>query len=172
MIITDVRVVMTADDVLSVLAVLRNADVDIWIGGGWGIAALVGEQTRQHRDLDLMHRQNQEAAVVAALADAGFIETLDWRPVRFVVTDPHDREIDLHPLIFAADGYAVQASPDPEYPFTYPASCFVTGKVLGVTVPCLSPEQQVYFHQGYEPADRDRHDMAQLRQTFGITTHF
>ncbi|WP_420907442.1 nucleotidyltransferase domain-containing protein [Streptomyces scabichelini] len=31
---------------------------------------------------------------------------------------------------------------------------------------------QVYFHQGYEPADHDRHDMTQLRQTFGITTHF
>jgi hypothetical protein len=37
---------------------------------------------------------------------------------------------------------------------------------------CLSPDQQVHFHQGYEPADRDRHDMAQLRQAFGIATHF
>jgi lincosamide nucleotidyltransferase A/C/D/E len=71
-----VREQMTADDVLSVLAVLRNADVDIRIGGGWGIDALVGEQTRRHRDLDLMHRKNQETAVVAALADAGFVEAL------------------------------------------------------------------------------------------------
>ncbi|MFF5840182.1 nucleotidyltransferase domain-containing protein [Streptomyces massasporeus] len=163
---------MTADDVLSILAVLRNADVDIWIGGGWGIDALVGEQTRLHRDLDLMHREDQEADVVAALADAGFVETLDRRPVRFVVTGSHDREIDLHPLVFAADGSAVQASPDAEHPFAYPASCFVTGAILGATVPCLSPEQQVSFHQGYEPADHDRHDMARLRQTFGITTHF
>ncbi|NJP73426.1 amino acid transporter [Streptomyces sp. C1-2] len=163
---------MTADDVLSVLAMLRNADVDIWIGGGWGIDALVGQQTRQHRDLDLMHRKSQEAAVVAALANAGFAETLDWRPVRFVVTDPHGREIDLHPLIFTADGSAVQASTDPEHPFVYPVSCFVTGTISGTAVPCLSPEQQVYFHQGYEPADHDRHDMAQLRQAFGIATHF
>jgi hypothetical protein len=44
--------------------------------------------------------------------------------------------------------------------------------ILGATVPCLSPEQRVYFHQDYEPADHDRHDMARLRQTFGITTHF
>lgn len=50
MITANVRKVMTADDVLSILAVLRNADVDIWIGGGWGIDALVGEQTRLHRD--------------------------------------------------------------------------------------------------------------------------
>ena len=158
---------MLADDVSSILAVLRNADVGIWIGGGWGIDALVGRQTRQHRDLDLMHRKSQGPAVVAALADAGFVETLDWRPVRFALTDPHGREVDLHPLIFASDGSAVQASPDPEHPFIYPASCFVTGTILGSTVPCLSPEQQVYFHQGYEPADHDRHDMAQLRQASG-----
>ncbi|MFD3586360.1 nucleotidyltransferase domain-containing protein [Streptomyces sp. NPDC058683] len=163
---------MTGDDVLSILAVLRNVGVDIWIGGGWGIDALVGRQTRQHRDLDLMHRTGQEPAVVAALADAGFVETLDWRPVRFVVTDPQGREIDLHPLVFAADGSAVQASPDPEQPFVYPASCFVTGTILGSTVPCLSPEQQVYFHRGYEPTDHDRQDMARLRQAFGIATHF
>ncbi|MGP4083875.1 nucleotidyltransferase domain-containing protein [Streptomyces sp. KR55] len=163
---------MTADDVLSILAVLRNADVGVWIGGGWGIDALVGDQTREHRDLDLMHRRNQEPAVVAALAAAGFVETLDWRPVRFVVTDPLGREIDLHPLTFSTDGSAVQASHEPDHPFVYPASCFVTGTIQGTTVPCLSPEQQVYFHQGYEPADHDRHDMARLRQAFGIATHF
>jgi lincosamide nucleotidyltransferase A/C/D/E len=164
---------MTADDVLSLLTVLRAVDVDIWIGGGWGIDALVGEQTRQHRDLDLMHRESQEPAVVAALAEAGFVETLNWRPVRFVVTDPLGREIDLHPLTFAADGSAVQASPDPDHLFVYPASCFVVaGTIEGTAVPCLSAEQQVYFHQGYEPADHDRHDMAQLRRVFGIATHF
>jgi lincosamide nucleotidyltransferase A/C/D/E len=163
---------MTADDVLAILDMLRHADVDVWIGGGWGIDALVGEQTRQHRDLDLMHREDQEPAVMAALADAGFVETLDARPVRFVVADPHGREIDLHPLVFAADGSAIQVSPDPERPFVYPASCFVTGTIQGITVACLSPEQQVYFHQGYEPADHDRHDMAQLRQRFGVATHF
>lgn len=88
---------MQAEDVLSVLAPLRKANADIWIGGGWGIDALAGRRTRQHRDLDLMHRENQEPAVVAALAEAGFAETLDWRPVRFAVTDPGGREVDLHP---------------------------------------------------------------------------
>ncbi|MFC5908719.1 nucleotidyltransferase domain-containing protein [Streptacidiphilus monticola] len=42
----------------------------------------------------------------------------------------------------------------------------------GSHFPCLSPEQQVSFHEGYEPADHDRHDMARLRQAFGIATHF
>jgi lincosamide nucleotidyltransferase A/C/D/E len=172
---------MTAGDVLSILALLRNADTSVWIGGGWGIDALVGVQSREHRDVDLMHRLDQEPAVLAALAEAGFVETLDARPVRFVMVDAAGREIDLHPLVFDGgdggdggdgDGSAVQASPDPDQPFLYPASCFVTGTIAGTPVPCLSAEQQVYFHQGYEPADHDRHDMAQLRQAFGIATHF
>jgi lincosamide nucleotidyltransferase A/C/D/E len=164
--------VMNADDVLSVMTALRAAGVDVWIGGGWGIDALLGRETRPHRDLDLMHRVEQEPTVVAALAEAGFAETLDWRPVRFVVTDPAGREIDLHPLVFAADGSAVQASFEPDRPFGYPARCFVTGRIGDSTVGCLSAEQQVYFHQGYEPTDRDRHDMAQLRAAFGLDTHF
>ncbi|MER8193332.1 amino acid transporter [Streptomyces microflavus] len=163
---------MTADDVLFVLALLRRAKVDVWIGGGWGIDALIGEQTRDHRDLDLMHRQDQEAAVLAALSAEGFVESLDWRPIRFVVTAPDKREIDLHPLVVSDDGSAVQASPDPQRPFTYPSACFVTGTIQGTAVPCLSAEQQVYFHQGYEPSQHDRHDMGQLRRVFGIATHF
>lgn len=163
---------MTAEDVLSVLTLLRQAETDIWIGGGWGIDALIGEQTRDHRDLDLMHRQEQEAAVVAVLSEQGFTESLDWRPVRFVVTDAAGRAIDLHPLVFNDDGSAEQASPVPERPFIYPSSCFVSGTIGGVAVPCLSAAQQVFFHQGYEPSDRDRHDMAQLRRAFGIATHF
>lgn len=162
---------MTADDVLGVLALLRTAGADVWIGGGWGIDALVGRRTRDHRDLDLMHRAEQEPAVLAALTGAGFAETLDWRPARFVLSHPDGRELDLHPLRFAADGSAEQSSPDPERPFRYPAEVFVTGTVAGEPVPCLSAAQQVRFHQGYEPADRDRHDMAQLRRAFGIDTH-
>lgn len=163
---------MTADDVLEILGWLQPVNVDIWIGGGWGVDALVGKQTREHRDLDLMHRQEQELQVLAALSRFGFTETVNARPVRFVVKDTTGREIDLHPLVFAADGSAVQASPDPDVPFRYPAECFVTGSIRGISVPCLSAEQQVYFHQGYQPADHDLHDMTQLRETFGIATHF
>ncbi|MFE0461830.1 nucleotidyltransferase domain-containing protein [Kitasatospora sp. NPDC058965] len=163
---------MTADDVLEILALLGGAGARVWIAGGWGVDALLGRQTREHRDLDLLHRQEQEPTVLAALAAAGFVQTVDWRPVRFVLADGHGRELDLHPLAFAADGSATQASPDPGQPFAYPASCFVTGTVRGTAVPCLSVEQQVHFHQGYDPRPCDREDMAQLRRAFGVATHF
>ncbi|MFF4268446.1 nucleotidyltransferase domain-containing protein [Streptomyces sp. NPDC001536] len=163
---------MSADDVLSVLDLLRRARVEVWVGGGWGIDALVGEQTRDHRDLDLMHRLDQEPTVTAALSEAGYVETLDCRPVRFVLTAPDGREIDLHPLVFAENGSATQASFDPQHPFPYPADAFVTGTIKSTPVPCLSAAQQVHFHQGYEPTPRDRHDMLQLRRVFDVPTHF
>lgn len=152
---------MTCEDVLDILAALTSADV--WIGGGWGVDALAGEQTRPHDDLDLMHREEQEPRVLEALAKLGFAETLSWRPVRFVLTDPAGREIDLHPLRFAPDGSAEQSSLTPGEPFRYPARCFVTGTIQGRTVPCLSVEQQLHFHQGYEPRERDLHDLKLLR---------
>lgn len=36
---------MTADGVLSALSLLQKAQADVWIGGGRGIDALLGEQT-------------------------------------------------------------------------------------------------------------------------------
>lgn len=41
-------------DVHRVLDLLSDADVETWVSGGWGVDALVGRQTRTHRDLDLL----------------------------------------------------------------------------------------------------------------------
>ncbi|WP_329613613.1 amino acid transporter [Streptomyces brevispora] len=163
---------MSAPDVLSVLSVLREAGTDVVLAGGWGIDALVGEETRPHQDLDLLHRHEQEPALVAALVAAAYAQTVDRRPVRFVLSHPDGPEIDLHPLEFAPDGSATQPSFDPREPFRYPAECFVTGTIDGTPVRCISAAQQVEFHQGYDPRPADLHDMAQLRRVFGVATHF
>ena len=169
---TTVAGMMSRNDVLSVLALLREAGTDVVIAGGWGIDALLGEETRAHRDLDLLHIRDQESVVVAALESAGYAETLDRRPDRFVFSHPDGPEIDLHPLEFAADGSAVQSSFDPAEPFRYPAECFVSGTVGTTAVRCISAEQQALFHQGYEPAERDVADMRRLRERFGVETSF
>jgi lincosamide nucleotidyltransferase A/C/D/E len=160
---------MDPGTVLRVLDAVKPADV--WLAGGWGIDALLGRRTRDHRDLDLLHRIEEEPAVLAALSRLGYRETLDLRPVRFVLSDG-STELDLHPLVFAADGSATQQADDEGATFPYPADCFVTGRVDGVEVPCVSVAQQVFFHQGYAPADRDLADMCHLREAFGVRTHF
>ncbi|MCX4673897.1 nucleotidyltransferase family protein [Streptomyces sp. NBC_01433] len=161
---------MSRDDLLAILELLRRAGTEVVLAGGWGVDALLGEQTREHRDADLLRHRDQEPAVVAALTAAGYTETLDWRPVRFVLSHPSGLEIDLHPVEFAPDGSALQSSLDPAEPYHYPAECFVTGTIGGTEVRCISAEQQAVFHQGYEPSERDRHDMEQLRLRFGIET--
>ena len=44
---------MSADSAAAILAALDARDAEVWVGGGWGVDALLGEQTREHSDLDL-----------------------------------------------------------------------------------------------------------------------
>jgi lincosamide nucleotidyltransferase A/C/D/E len=163
---------MDSDTVLAVLAALRTAQVRAWLAGGWGIDALLGRQTRPHRDADLLHDIADEARALTVLADLGYRPGLDARPVRFVLSTDTGHDLDLHPLHVAADTSAWQAADEHGGRFEYPADCFTTGRIGEVTVPCVSVAQQIHFHQGYQPTDRDRADMAALRAEFGVTTHF
>jgi len=36
---------------------LRALGIEIWLDGGWGVDALLGEQTRPHKDLDIVVEQ-------------------------------------------------------------------------------------------------------------------
>ncbi|SEP32356.1 nucleotidyltransferase domain-containing protein [Amycolatopsis saalfeldensis] len=157
---------MPAATVLEILGRLRTRDLDVRLAGGWGIDALLRRQTRAHRDLDLLHRAEQETAVLQALDD--FRETENARPVRFVLSRDDGAELDLHPLHFAPDGSATQAADDRGGTFPYPAACFVTGEIAGTPVPCLSVAQQRYFHRGYEPRPHDLADLRELRHEFGV----
>jgi hypothetical protein len=44
-------------DVIDIYTSLENLGVEIWIDGGWGVDALLGEQTRPHKDLDIAIQQ-------------------------------------------------------------------------------------------------------------------
>src|SRR6266700_6998743 len=46
-------VAMTAADVLEIVDLLERVGVEPWVNSGWGVDALLGEQTRPHEDLDL-----------------------------------------------------------------------------------------------------------------------
>ncbi len=148
---------MAAAEVLRVLAVLERA----WVAGGWGVDALVGEQTREHRDLDLAIDAHTEAKALEALDALGYRVETDWRPARVELAAGHERFVDLHPVTFDAHGHGRQSDLDGGH-FDYPPECFVTGRIGGQAVPCLSVEQQRRFHTGYEPRDVDRHDLALL----------
>jgi lincosamide nucleotidyltransferase A/C/D/E len=161
------RASMQRTDVLNALAMLAARSASVWVGGGWGIDALLGQQTREHADLDLACRAEDEATILYALQEHGYRVVLDCRPTRVAMADDDGREVDLHPVRFDACGHGVQAGLHREQ-FDYPPEAFATGWIDGRSVPCLSVAQQLRFHTGYELRDRDRQDIAKLRAAFGI----
>lgn len=153
---------MSVEQVLAVLDVLERAGARVWLDGGWGVDALVGRQTRPHRDLDLALDARDEDAALIALGTLGYEIETDERPTRVELAVPGERWVDLHPLTFEAGGDGIQWGPAGER-WVYPAACFVTGSLGGRAAGCISAAQQVLFHSGYELRDKDRHDLALLR---------
>ena len=91
----------------------------------------------------------------------------DARPTRFVLEKDDDTKIDMHPVVFGDDGIGRQLVPDGK-PFLYPQGAFAQGKINGQTIPCLSAGKLADFHLGYEPLDKDRHNMKVLNEQLGV----
>jgi lincosamide nucleotidyltransferase A/C/D/E len=162
--------VFPADQVLLVLDTLHRGGWRVWLDGGWGVDALLGEVTRPHDDVDLVVELDPLPAVLDALATLGFSVTENLAPVRVVLRSPDGLQVDLHPVTFAEDGTGWQrgASPDGS-DCPYPAGGFGEGRILDRVVPCLTPELQLEHHGGYAPRDHDRMDMARLASRFGLS---
>jgi len=166
---------MRAADVVEVISALESASVDVWVHGGWGIDALLGEQTRPHDDLDLIIRADDIEAAIRVTHGLGFALMTDELPQGFVVSDSVDRQIDFHPVRFRSDGGAVQESNrGGEWVFSAPGM-LGTGSINGRKIRCLTPEEQAVRaadqpgETAYEPDETDRQDMRLLRDRFGIT---
>jgi lincosamide nucleotidyltransferase A/C/D/E len=71
--------------------------------------------------------------------------------------------VDVHPVVFDATGYGLQADLGGGQ-FDYPPEAFDQGSPGGMYVPCLSRDQQLFFHTGYEPRACDLLDRAQLER--------
>ncbi len=58
---------MNSSDVLEVLGLLEAVGIPVWIGGGWGVDALVGQETRSHEDVDIAVPASDEGPAIATL---------------------------------------------------------------------------------------------------------
>lgn len=158
---------MEASDVLRVLDRLRNAGISTYVAGGWGIDALVGEQSRPHDDLDLAFDAADEDRILPVLRPAGFQMMTDERPVRFVLQDQVGHKIDFHPVTFDTSGNGTQDGFGGTV-YHYPAGEFCRGIIDGHDANCLSAKLLIQFHLGYEPTEKDHRDMQLLRERLGI----
>ena len=153
-------------EVRAVLASLRQAGCRFWVAGGWGVDALVGRKTRPHRDLDLAVDAEHEVAALGALGRLGYTVETDWRPVRVELVASGRGWVDLHPVAFDRSGHGRQADLSGGS-FHYPPEAFTGGMIGTDVVPCISREQQVGFHRGYEPRAVDLHDLRLLDEAAG-----
>ena len=158
---------MNAADALEVIRTLEGSGVPSWVAGGWGVDALVGQQTRDHRDLDLAIPADLDDVAISMLGSLGYEMVADQRPARFELRADDGRTVDFHPVAFRLDGGGIQEGFGGAR-FEYPADGFTVGVIDGVTVQCLTPERQIAFHLGYEPKAIDRQDMAALRDHLGV----
>jgi lincosamide nucleotidyltransferase A/C/D/E len=133
---------MPCSSVVRILQKLDAAKVEPVVMGGWGIDALVGEERRLHRDLDLILDCNDLDRALAQLRKLGFEEWFrNPEPVPFVdhgiegdvivMRDAAMRVVDLHPMRLDDSGPAPAA-----------------GTIGGRPVACVSAKLQVKAHTG------------------------
>ena len=160
---------MTATSLLELLQVFDLAGIQVWLDGGWGVDALLGEQTRPHKDVDIILRVADVPGMREILASRGFAVQEGEPPHSFVLADGSGLEVDVHAVVFDADGNGVYRMQNGE-DWIFPAEGFSGwGVVAGRGVNCLSAGVQVQCHaNGYEPVEKDMRDMALLQQRYGV----
>ncbi len=160
---------MTAAHVISLYTELENLKIEIWVDGGGGVAALLGEQTRPHQDLDIAVQERDVPRLRQRLRERGCrdIKLEEARPWNFVLGDENGREIDIHVIVLDDNGNGLYGPA--EKGEMYPADSLTgTGSVSGRFVRCISPEWMVKFHSGYTLKEKDFHDVSALCRKFGI----
>lgn len=155
---------MTADDVVEIVQLLEQNHIEVHVDGGWGVDALLGEQTRPHADLDIAIQHKDVAQVRALLEARGYSDVPrdDTRDCNFVLGDDLGRQVDVHSYTFDSAGNSV-------YGVAYPADSLTgSGTINGHHVRCISPEWMVKFHTGYEVDANDYYDVRALCRRFGL----
>jgi lincosamide nucleotidyltransferase A/C/D/E len=160
---------MTLEPLVDLLQLFESAAIEVWLDGGWAVDALLGAQTRPHKDVDIILRVADLPKLREILGRRGFEVRHGGTESNFVLADRSGLEVDVHAIVFDRDGngvYRMENGSD----WIFPAAGFSgRGVVQGIGVRCLSPETQVLCHaQGYIPTEKDWRDMELLEARFGV----
>ncbi len=160
---------MTSAALVELLCAIDNAGIEVWLDGGWGVDALLGEQTRSHKDVDLVIQVSALTELRRVLSSRGFAERPGGASSNFVLEHSSGLEVDVHAVTFDANGNGVYRMANGQ-DWIFPAEGFNgRGSVDGKAVRCLSATTQVLCHaQGYVPTEKDRRDMALLHRRYGV----
>lgn len=160
---------MTSSDVIELYSMVESLGVEIWIDGGWCVDALLGKQTRPHKDLDIAIQTKDVSKLRDFLGLQGYrnVKVEEARDWNFVLGDEHGRAIDVHVIDIDDRGDGIHGPK--ENGEKYPAASLTgTGVIDGLNVRCISAEWTVKFHAGYELKEKDFRDVSALCAQFGI----
>lgn len=156
-------------DVVELYQLLENEGIKVWLDGGWGVDALLGEQTRPHADIDIVIQQ-KDVPKLRELLEARVYKDVDrddTSPWNFVMGDSKGHEVDIHAIVFDESGNGLYGPVEKGVMFPA-ASLTGTGKLNGYSVRCISPEYVVKFHSGYELKEKDFKDVIAICEKFKI----
>ena len=160
---------MTADKVHWFLDLFDELGIKVWIDGGWGVDALLGECTRAHQDLDIIISWKDSAILTEALFAHGFVDiyTDDHKDRNFVMGHQSHGKIDFHVVELTADGGAIYGPGEIDWIITK-SELNAVGFIGGREVRCLSVDYQVRSHAGYTLQDTDFADLRALQEKYGV----
>ncbi|MFP5251525.1 MAG: nucleotidyltransferase domain-containing protein, partial [Actinomycetes bacterium] len=140
---------MPPEEVVWFVDWLERREVVYQCNGGWAVDALVGRETRPHRDLDVFLDERALADAVAALRERGYAVVDDWLPVRIELA-AEERRVDLHPMRILPGGDGVQALLDGGE-LVHRAADRTRGSIGGRAVVVASAARLLQLREGYEP---------------------
>jgi lincosamide nucleotidyltransferase A/C/D/E len=155
---------MTAADVVDIIKLLEQNGIEVYVDGGWGVDALLHEQTRKHGDLDVALPHKFVPKLRELLETSGYIDVPrpDTRDCNFVLGDDKGHLVDIHSYTFDENGNNI-------FGIAYkPQHLTGAGIINGYPVKCIPPDVMVEFHTGYDGDDVDYHDVKVLCERFNI----
>jgi len=156
---------VSKSDAIEIITYAEENGINIWLDGGWGVDALLEEETRTHNDIDLFVEENNGKKFIDIIKEKGFAEIKEayTTPSHTVWKDTKDRIIDLHIFKFNEQGNIVFEGE------TYTSNVFSgIGKIGNKMVRCIDAKNQVLFHLGYDYDENDIHDVKLLCERFNI----
>ena len=150
-------------DAKQIIRLATDAEIKVFLDGGWGVDALIGYETRRHNDIDIFVEKKDYNKFIHIIKNNGFYEIkMEYTTTNHTVwEDLKKRIIDLHCFEYTKNGEIL-----------YEGDCFPSeifsgiGKIEEIEVSCIEPYSQLLFHLGYDYDENDMHDVKLLCEVF------
>lgn len=154
---------ITQQDAIELIDRFEKAGIEVVIDGGWGVDALLGQQTRPHLDLDIALPASHGPRIRSLLTEMGFgqIPTADTWEHNWVVQDRNLRRVDVHTFVLDQAGRNMGGVAYHAHHLT------VRGAIGDRAVRCIPVDVMIEFHLGYEQDEGDYLDVLALCEAYG-----